>query len=130
MDFEAIRLYNKIILGPATPKEIQNVMNKHVLQKQKKCAWKIKSGANKKGTVRASTRGLKKENKRIRSDRTRLLQKYVPYTKGTSHFGIVWNRNRWSVFEHSAIAVNTQKHLAATRVDIQRRDQRVNSPPL
>ena len=24
-------------------------------------------------------------------------RKYVPVTKGTSHFGIVWNRNRWSV---------------------------------
>ena len=44
--------------------------------------------------------------------------KYVPSTKGTSHFGIVWNRNRWSAFEPSAIAVNTQKHLATTRVDI------------
>ena len=35
MDFEAIPLYNKIILGPATPKEVRNVTNKQVLQKQK-----------------------------------------------------------------------------------------------
>ena len=35
MDFEAIPLYNKIILGPATPKKVHNVRNKHVLQKQK-----------------------------------------------------------------------------------------------
>ena len=35
MDFEAISLYNKIILGPATPKEVRNVTNKQVLQKQK-----------------------------------------------------------------------------------------------
>ena len=41
-------------------------------------------------------------------------RKYVPSTKYTSHFGIVWNRNRWSVFEPSAIAVNTQQHLATT----------------
>ena len=63
MDFEAIPRYNKIILGPATPKEGRNVMNKHVLQKQKKCAGKIKNGANKKYTVRASIKeALKKEN--------------------------------------------------------------------
>jgi len=35
MDFEAIPLYNKIILGPATPKEVRKVTNKYVLQKQK-----------------------------------------------------------------------------------------------
>ena len=35
MDFEAIPLYNKIILGPVTAKEVRNVTNKHVLQKQK-----------------------------------------------------------------------------------------------
>ena len=45
MDFEDIPLYDKIILGPATPEEIRDVTNKHVLQKQKKCAWEIKSGA-------------------------------------------------------------------------------------
>ena len=64
---------------------------------------------------------LKKENKRRINDRTRLFQMYVPSTKDTSHFGIVWNRNTWSVFEPSAIGVNTQKHLAATRVDIPRK---------
>ena len=47
MDFEAIPLYNKIILGSTTPEEVRNVTNKHVLQKQKKFAWEIKSGANK-----------------------------------------------------------------------------------
>ena len=107
MIFEAILLYYKIILGPKTPKEVRNVTNKHVLQKHKECAGKIKSGANKKGAVRASTKeALKKENKRIRPHQTRLLRKYVPYTKGTSHFGILWNRNRWSVFELSAITVS------------------------
>ena len=35
MDFEAIPLYNKIILRSATPEEARNVTNKHVLQKQK-----------------------------------------------------------------------------------------------
>ena len=87
-------------------------------RKEKMC-WEDQSGANKKGTVRGSIKEvLKKENKRIRPDRTRLLQKYVPYTKDTSHFWIVWNR---SVFEHSAMAVNTQRHLAVTRVDIARK---------
>ena len=82
MDFEAIPLYS----GMATSKEVRNVTIKHVLQKQKKSSGKIKSDANKKGTVRASIKEtFKNENKRIRSDRTRLLQKYVPYTKGTSH---------------------------------------------
>ena len=32
MDFETIPLYNKIILGPATPTEVRNVTNKHILQ--------------------------------------------------------------------------------------------------
>ena len=63
MDFETIPLYNKIMLGPATPKEVRDVTNKHVLQKQKKWVGKIKKGANKKCTVRASIkRLLKKEN--------------------------------------------------------------------
>ena len=31
MDFEAIPLYNKIILGSATPEQVRNLMNKHVL---------------------------------------------------------------------------------------------------
>ena len=54
MDFEAIPLYNKIILGPATPKEVRKVTNKHehMLRQQKNVAGKIKSGANKKYTVR------------------------------------------------------------------------------
>ena len=63
MDFEAIPLYNKIILGPATPKEVRNVTNKYVWQKQKKCAGKIKSGANKKGTIRASVKEVFKKRK-------------------------------------------------------------------
>ena len=59
-----------------------------VLQKQKKCDGKIKSGANKKCAVRASIKEIfKKDNKRIRNDQTRLLQMYVPSTKGTFHFG-------------------------------------------
>ena len=43
MDFEAIPLYNKIILGLATPKEVRNVTNKHVLQKQKNVLGKSKA---------------------------------------------------------------------------------------
>ena len=35
VDFEAIPLYNKIILGSATLKEVQKVTNEHVLEKQK-----------------------------------------------------------------------------------------------
>ena len=82
MDFGAVVLYNKIILGPATPEEIRNVTNKHVLQKQKNCAGKIKSSANKKCTVRTSIKeAFKKENKRIRNDRTRLLQEVRAYDK-------------------------------------------------
>ena len=61
MDFEAIPLYNKIILGPATPKEVRNVTNKHVLQKQKKCAGKIKAAPIKK--VRASIKEVFKKRK-------------------------------------------------------------------
>ena len=61
MDFETIPLYNKIILGPATTGEVRNVTKKHVLQKQKKWAGKIKKGANKKCTVRASIKGLLKK---------------------------------------------------------------------
>ena len=34
-------------------------------------------------------------------------RKYVPSTKRTSHFVILWNRRRWSVVEPSAIAVTT-----------------------
>ena len=34
----------------------------------------------------------------------------VPSTKGTPHFGIVWKRNRWSVFEPS-ITINILKYL-------------------
>ena len=33
--FEATPLYNKIILGPATSKEVPKVTNKHMLQQQK-----------------------------------------------------------------------------------------------
>ena len=44
----------------------------------------------------------------------RLLQKYVPSTKGTSHFGIVRNRNRWSVFEPSAITVSENSENIVT----------------
>ena len=106
MDFEAIPLYSKNILRPATSEEVQNITNKHVLQKQKKCAWEIKSGAIKMYGACQHQEAVKKDNKRIKNDRIRLLQKYVPSTKGTSHFGIVWNRNRWSVFEPSAITIS------------------------
>ena len=56
MDSEAIPLYNKITSGAATPEEVRNVTDKHVLQKQKKFAWEIKSGAMK-CTVRARIKG-------------------------------------------------------------------------
>ena len=48
-------------------------------------------------------------------------RKYLPSTKGTSYFGVVWNWNRWSVFEPSAIAVNIRKHVTTTRVDVPRK---------
>ena len=41
VDFEAIPLYNKIILGPETSKEVQKVTNEHMLHKTEKCAGKI-----------------------------------------------------------------------------------------
>ena len=53
MDFEAMPLYSKNILRPAAPQEVRN---KHVLQKQKKCVWKIKSGVIK-CTVHAKIKG-------------------------------------------------------------------------
>ena len=43
MDFEAILLYNKIILGSATPKGVRNITNKYVLQKQKNVLEKSKA---------------------------------------------------------------------------------------
>ena len=61
MDFEAIPLYNKIILGPATSEEVQNVTNKHVLQKQKKMYLEDQKRRHKKCTVHASTKGLLKK---------------------------------------------------------------------
>ena len=44
MNFETIPLYNKIILGPVTPKEVLNVTNKHVLQKQKNMLGRVEAG--------------------------------------------------------------------------------------
>ena len=38
MDFEAILLYNKIIL-----EKVQNITNQHVLWKEKKCVWRSKA---------------------------------------------------------------------------------------
>ena len=43
MDFEAIPLYNKIILQSTTPKYVRNVTNKHMLQKQKNVLGKSKA---------------------------------------------------------------------------------------
>ena len=95
MDFEAIPLYNKIILGPATPTKVRKVTNKHVLQKQKKCDGKIQSGANKKGTVRVSIKeAFKKENKQIRPERTRLLQKTQKILRTSGLYGIGTFRHR------------------------------------
>ena len=110
MDFDAIPLYNKIILEPATPKEIRNVTNNHVLQKQKNVLGRSEAVPLKMYATCQHKKGLLK-NKRIRNDRIRLLHMYVPFTKDTSHFAIVWNRKRWSVFELSAIAVNTKKKI-------------------
>ena len=56
----------------------EEVWNKHVLQKRKKCVWKIKSVC----TVRARIKGsVKKENKRIKNDRIRLLQEVRAFHK-------------------------------------------------
>ena len=43
MNFEAILLYNKIILRSATPKNVRNVTNKHVLQKEKNVLGRLKA---------------------------------------------------------------------------------------
>ena len=78
MDFEAIPLCSKNILRPGA---LEKVRNKHVLQKQKKSVWKIKSDVIK-YTVRARIKGsVKKENKRIRNDRTHLLQEERAFHK-------------------------------------------------
>ena len=62
MNFETIQLYNKIILGPATPTEVRNVTNKHVLQKQKKCADRKKAAPIKRyGTCQHKRGFLKKK---------------------------------------------------------------------
>ena len=61
MDFETKPLYNKMIVGPATPKEVRNVTNKHVLQKQKKYAWEIKNGAVKMYGTCQNKKGLLKK---------------------------------------------------------------------
>ena len=66
MNFEAVPLYNKIILRLETPKKVRKVTDKHVLQKQKESVGKIKSGA-KKCTVCVSTKeALRKQNNRIK----------------------------------------------------------------
>ena len=78
MNFEAIPLYSKNILRSATSEEARN---KHVLQKQKKCVWKIKIGAIKMyGPCQDKRICLKKGNKR-RNDRTRLLQEVRAFHK-------------------------------------------------
>ena len=81
MDFEAMPLYNKFILRSATSKEARNVMNKHVSQKQKKCAWKIKSGVTKCTVCDGIKGAVKKEYKRVRNDGTRLLQEVRAFHK-------------------------------------------------
>ena len=43
MDFEAIPLYNEIILGPTTPKAVRNVTNKHVAETEKNVLGKSKA---------------------------------------------------------------------------------------
>ena len=53
---------------------------------RKNVLGRSKAALIKKGTVRASIKeAFKKENKRIRNDRTRLLHEYAPSTKDTSH---------------------------------------------
>ena len=52
MDFEEIPLYNKIISGPSTTKEVRKVTNKHVLQKQKNVLERSEAAPIKKYTVR------------------------------------------------------------------------------
>ena len=72
MDFEAIPLYNKIRLGPATLKEVRKVTNEHVLQKQKNVLGRSKAVSIKNIRFVTTKKGLlKKENKRTINDRTR-----------------------------------------------------------
>ena len=61
MDFETITLYNKIRLGPATPQEIRNVTNKHVLQKQKNVLGRSEAAPIKMYGTCQHKRGLKKK---------------------------------------------------------------------
>ena len=87
------------------------VTNKHVLQKQKKCAGKINSGANKKRTVRASIREAFKNNKRTRNDRTRLLQEVRAFHKRYFAFRDCMESEQIWTFRHNGI----RKHLTTTR---------------
>ena len=83
-NFEVIPRCGKNILRSATSEEVRN---KQVLQKQKKCVWKIKNGIIKMyGTCQDKRVCLKKE---IKEETTEYVcsKKYVRSTKGTFHFG-------------------------------------------
>ena len=71
-----------------------------------KCAWKIKSGVIK-CTVRVSIKGaVKKENKRIRNDRTRLLPEVRAFHK--RYFSLRdFKESKQMVFQPSVIAVTS-----------------------
>ena len=72
---------------------------------RKKCAWEIKSGVIK-CIVRARLkRVIKKENKRIRNDRSNLLPEVRAFYKRYFSLLVLWNRSKWYVFEPSAITV-------------------------
>ena len=81
------------------------VRNKHVLQKQKKCVGKIKSGVIKMyGMYQGKGIYLKKEIK-IEMTEHVCSRKYVCPSKGIFHLEILWNRSKWSVVEPSAVTI-------------------------
>ena len=83
MDFEAIPLYSKNIFRSATSEEVRN---KHVLEKQKKRVWKIKSGVIKMYGTRQDKKVCSK--KEIKEETTKHVcsRKYTRSKKGTFHF--------------------------------------------
>ena len=88
MNFEAIPLYSKIILGPAKSEEVRNVTNKHVLQKQKKiCLENQKRHHKMYGTCQGKRVPLKNEIKELEMTKHVCYRKYVCFTKDTYHFG-------------------------------------------
>ena len=63
MEFEGIPLYNKIILGPSTPKRSSESDEQTRVSETKKCVGKVRNGSNKKYRVRNSKKRAVKKRK-------------------------------------------------------------------